>query len=139
MKKFELVPKGWRRERRGFPGTGDVELKTYMCSSGHKLRLGNRVWGRNSTVIRALDRLEDINLELDDTFVIQGPEPVGLAFTLLRSLAGFKHIIIIGDDATRLEVRSCKEAWGSRSYVSLWENYKGKKKTETGRLRAVEV
>jgi 5-exo-hydroxycamphor dehydrogenase len=56
------------------------------------------------TALRAFERLGKVDAELDSTLVVQGSGPVGLALTLLGSLAGIKNVVIIGDPEPRLEV-----------------------------------
>lgn len=56
------------------------------------------------TALRGFKQLGAISPRAD--IVIQGSGPVGLACTLLASLAGVRSIIVIGDPAHRLEVAS---------------------------------
>ncbi|OCK74408.1 5-exo-hydroxycamphor dehydrogenase [Lepidopterella palustris CBS 459.81] len=54
------------------------------------------------TALRGFKQLGSISPQAD--VVIQGSGPVGLACTLLASLAGVRSVIVIGDPAHRLEV-----------------------------------
>jgi 5-exo-hydroxycamphor dehydrogenase len=56
------------------------------------------------TALRGFSRLSDVGPKSE--VVIQGSGPVGLASTLLASLAGAKNIIVIGDPESRLDIAS---------------------------------
>jgi threonine dehydrogenase-like Zn-dependent dehydrogenase len=55
------------------------------------------------TALRAFERLGKVDVELHSKLVVQGSGPVGLALTLLGSLAGIKNVVVIGDPEPRLE------------------------------------
>jgi 5-exo-hydroxycamphor dehydrogenase len=66
------------------------------------------------TALRGFKQLGPIGPE--DDVVIQGCGPVGLACTLIASLAGARSIIVIGDGSHRLEVAS---SFGATCTISL--------------------
>ncbi|CAH0035438.1 unnamed protein product [Clonostachys rhizophaga] len=78
------------------------------------------------TALRGLKQIGDISPNTD--VVVQGSGPVGLACTLLLSLAGARSIIVIGDPAHRLEAATLL---GATHTVSLTNT------TPESRLRLV--